>query len=65
MIEMVERELKNLPEKYRVVFVLRDVDGLTNPEVAKILGITLAAVKSRILRARKFLKSRLQNKLKI
>ncbi|NIP38450.1 MAG: sigma-70 family RNA polymerase sigma factor [Candidatus Dadabacteria bacterium] len=64
IVEMVERELKNLPEKYRVVFVLRDVEGLTNPEVSKVLGISLAAVKSRILRARKFLKSRLQNKLK-
>lgn len=63
MLEMIERELRNMPEKYRVVFILRDVDGLTNPEVAKILGITLAAVKSRILRARGFLKSRLQHKL--
>ncbi|NIT12874.1 MAG: sigma-70 family RNA polymerase sigma factor [Candidatus Dadabacteria bacterium] len=63
IVELVEKELKNIPEKYRVVFILRDVDGLTNPEVARILGITLAAVKSRILRARKFLKSRLQHKL--
>ena len=63
IVEMVEKELKNIPQKYRVVFILRDVDGLTNPEVAKVLGITLAAVKSRILRARRFLKSRLQHKL--
>lgn len=63
IVEMVEKELKNIPQKYRVVFILRDVEGLTNPEVAKILGITIAAVKSRILRARRFLKSRLQHKL--
>ena len=65
IVEMVEVELKNIPEKYRVVFVLRDIDGLTNPEVAKILDITPAAVKSRILRARRFLKSRLKHKLMI
>jgi len=63
IVEMVEKELINIPEKYRVVFILRDVEGLTNPEVAKILGITIAAVKSRILRARRFLKLRLQHKL--
>lgn len=63
IMELVERELQKLPKKYRVAFILRDVDGLTNPEVAEILGISVAAVKSRILRARRFLKSRLGYKL--
>jgi len=65
ILKIIERELQNIPGKYRVVFILRDINGLTNHEVAKLLGISLAAVKSRILRARNFLKNRLKGKLKV
>lgn len=37
---------------YREVLILRDVEGLTAPEVAEVLGVTVAAVKSRLHRAR-------------
>jgi RNA polymerase sigma-70 factor (ECF subfamily) len=40
---------------------LRDVEGLTNPEVAKILGLSVTNVKSRIHRARLFLRDRLSD----
>lgn len=46
------KALASLGEKYREVFVLRDVQQLSIAETAKILGITEASVKTRLLRAR-------------
>ena len=46
------RALASLGEKYREVFVLRDVQQLSIAETASILGITEASVKTRLLRAR-------------
>jgi RNA polymerase sigma-70 factor, ECF subfamily len=57
--EAVERAVQNLPEDYRIVFLLRDVDGLGGEEMAALLGITVAAVKSRLHRARLVLRERL------
>lgn len=55
----IERSLSQLQEEYRVVILLRDVEGLPNEQVAEILGLTLAAVKSRVHRARLFLRKKL------
>ncbi|MGH7791076.1 MAG: RNA polymerase sigma factor [Thermodesulfobacteriota bacterium] len=60
-IEIIEKAVSEIPEKYRVVFHLRDVEGLTNQEVAEVLGLSLPAVKSRILRARFFLRDKLSD----
>lgn len=65
ILDIVEKEIANLPYKYRMVCMLRDIEGLNNPEVSKILNISVPAVKSRILRARNVLKNRLKNKLEI
>jgi RNA polymerase sigma-70 factor (ECF subfamily) len=46
------KALASLGEKYREVFVLRDVQQLSIAETARILGITEASVKTRLLRAR-------------
>ncbi len=48
----LERGFARLPEDYRVVVVLRDVEGLSNEDVAALLGLSLSAVKSRLHRAR-------------
>ena len=48
-----------LPPEYRGVLVLRDVEGLSNAEVAEIMQITLANAKSRVHRARLSLRRRL------
>jgi RNA polymerase sigma-70 factor (ECF subfamily) len=48
----VSAALDALDEKYRGVLVLRDVEGLTAPEVGEVLGLSVAAVKSRLHRAR-------------
>lgn len=52
-------EIRNLEEKYRVPFVLHYVEGFSLQEVAKLLKITEAAVKMRLLRARKILREQL------
>jgi DNA-directed RNA polymerase specialized sigma subunit len=41
---MVERAIQALPEIYREVFVLRDVEGLRAEEAAQVLGVTVAAL---------------------
>lgn len=46
------RAIQRLPRPYRDVLIMRDVHELTGPEVAAQLGISLAAVKSRLNRAR-------------
>lgn len=44
--------IEKLPERYRAVFVLRDVDGLTYEEIAEIVKVPKGTVKSRMNRAR-------------
>jgi len=58
--DTLEKALEQLPPEYRAIFVLRDVDGLSNQEVADILNITVPAVKSRLHRSRLMLRKRLQ-----
>ncbi len=49
---ILDEAVQNLPENYRAVFLLRDVEGLSTKEVAEILGISEGNVKVRLLRAR-------------
>ena len=56
---VMQEAIQELPEAYRVVFVLRDVEGLPAARVAEILDLTVPAVKSRLHRARLFLRNRL------
>jgi RNA polymerase sigma-70 factor (ECF subfamily) len=60
-MEMIEKAVKELPESYRVVFHLRDIEGLSNEEVSEILGLSVAAVKSRLHRGRLFLRDKLSD----
>ncbi len=48
----LERAIAALDPMYREVLLLRDVEGLTAPEVAEVLGVSVQAVKSRLHRAR-------------
>jgi RNA polymerase sigma-70 factor (ECF subfamily) len=50
--EKLFEALANLGEKYREVFILRDVEQLSIEETAKALGVSIASVKTRLLRAR-------------
>jgi len=59
----LEEAIGALQPIYREVLVLRDVEGLTAPEVAEVLGITIEAVKSRLHRARVSVRERIAPKL--
>jgi RNA polymerase sigma-70 factor (ECF subfamily) len=50
--EIIEAAIHELPETYRDVYVLADVEGLPNAEIAEMLNLSIAAVKSRLHRAR-------------
>lgn len=56
----VARAIATLPEKYRAPLVLRDVEGRSYEEVARILDLSEGTVKSRISRARAFLREKLR-----
>ena len=56
---LLEEEVDGLPDRYRTVFVLRDVEEMKAAEVAEILNITPENVKMRLHRARAFLRKRL------
>lgn len=60
-IKIIEESINELPESYRAVFHLRDIEGLTNEEVADVLEISVPAVKSRLHRARLFLRDKLSD----
>ncbi len=57
---LLQKEIRRIPPLLRNVFVLRDVNELPMPEVAEQLGISVAAAKSRLLRARLELRTRLE-----
>ena len=52
MSECVQGYLAALPDDYRVAILLHDAHGLSNPEIAELLGCSLATVKIRVHRAR-------------
>jgi len=56
---LIEQALSELEEPYRLIFILRDVEGLSIKETAEILGISEANVKVRLLRARLQLREKL------
>ena len=56
---ILEKTIKGLPPGFRVVFELRDVQGLSTEETAEALNLSIPAVKSRLLRARLHLRERL------
>ena len=59
MSECVQNYLQALSDDYRVAVLLHDVYGLANPEIARIVGCTLATAKIRVHRARERLRAAL------
>jgi len=55
--DMVRGCINRLPETYRIVLVLRDIEGLSTEETAQLLDTTLGVVKTRLHRARQALRS--------
>lgn len=55
----LEQAIQQLPVEYRIVFVLRDIEEKSTEETARIVGISVEATKSRLRRARAFLRKSL------
>jgi len=62
--QILKDAIDSLPEPMRIVVVMKDVEGLKNEEIAKTLGLSLPAVKSRLHRGRLLLRERLSNYFK-
>jgi RNA polymerase sigma-70 factor (ECF subfamily) len=60
LLETLSQAIWSLPEKYRIVTVLRDVEEFSTEETAQILHLSPANVKVRLHRARLFLRDRLK-----
>lgn len=56
---VLDQAIQTLPESLRIVFLLRDVEGLSIKETADALNLTETNIKTRLLRARLFLRERL------
>jgi len=59
--DIINKAVALLPEKEKIVFLLRDVEGLSTEKTGEILDLTIPAVKSRLHRARLFLRKKLSN----
>jgi len=56
--KLVHRALESMPEKYRAILILRDIQGMPYGEIGSILDISPGTVDSRLHRARKMLRKR-------
>jgi RNA polymerase sigma-70 factor (ECF subfamily) len=56
---LYEKAISQLPEKYRIVYMLREVEGMKNPEIAACLDITESNVKVRLHRAKILIREKL------
>jgi RNA polymerase sigma-70 factor (ECF subfamily) len=55
--ELVSKGLQQLPEKFRIPIILKDIDGLSYEEMAEIMQCEVGTVKSRLSRARSMLRN--------
>jgi RNA polymerase sigma-70 factor, ECF subfamily len=60
--ERVEAALRQLPEAFRTVVILREIEGFAYEEISEILNVNLGTVKSRLTRGRSALRALLVNK---
>jgi RNA polymerase sigma-70 factor (ECF subfamily) len=61
---VIEEAVGNLPEAFRTVFVLREIEGLSSEQTAQILDLPVATVKTRLFRGRKRLQELLAPEVK-
>lgn len=61
MQEKLEEAIESLPEGYREIFILKEIENMSVKDVAEIFGINPGAVKTRLHRARLFLRAKLSD----
>ena len=59
LVDTLNKAVNELPEKYRAIFLLRDVEGFSTQRASEVLGISESAAKSRLHRARMYLRESL------
>jgi RNA polymerase sigma-70 factor, ECF subfamily len=59
----LDKAIAKLPEKFRIVFILREIEGLSTKETAKITGLSISTTKVRLHRGRLFLREHLTQSL--
>ena len=64
LLDQINQAVFSLPEKYRLVIVLRDIEGFSTAETSQILNVSPANVKVRLHRARLFLRDKLKRYFK-
>jgi RNA polymerase sigma factor (sigma-70 family) len=57
--QLLEQAIDKLPEKYRIVYILKEIDGMESRQIEQALGLTEANIKVRFHRAKKLLKESL------
>jgi RNA polymerase sigma-70 factor, ECF subfamily len=62
--EILDKAIETLKPDFRTVFMLRDIEEMSTEETAEVLGISIPAVKSRLLRARLALREKLTRQFK-
>ena len=62
--DILDNAIQKLAPDYRIVFLLRDIEGLSTEETGKVLNLSVPAVKSRLHRARTFLRTELNKTFK-
>lgn len=60
---LLEQAVVGLPDEFRAVFVLRDVEGMSTKEAASYLGIKAETAKTRLHRARKMMRQSIEKQL--
>jgi RNA polymerase sigma-70 factor (ECF subfamily) len=58
--KLLEQAVARLPDVFRTVFVLREIEGLSSEETAEVLGVPPATIKTRLFRARRRLQEMLE-----
>lgn len=56
----IQAAVDKLPEEYRAIFILRDIDGMSNEMVSRVLQLSVPAVKSRLHRSRLLMRQQLK-----
>jgi len=62
--EVLQKAIDSLPPKYKSVFILHDIEGLSLAEVAQILSLSVPAVKTRVHRSRMYLREKISEYIK-
>jgi len=63
-VRLIERAMRHLPERFRELIVLRELEGLSYRELADVMGIPMGTVMSGLSRARRELRGALEDELK-